>query len=158
MTRTLPDWHAEIIELHDFFQGWLDGTLPEADAVYGRLAATMASEFTLITPEGERIGYDQAIVQFRPTYNTRPGWRMWIERAELRLRQGGLLLTTYEEWHRFADGRVTGRACTALFREQAGTPNGLAWLHIHETWLPEAVQRAGRPAEDGRDQERAEKP
>jgi hypothetical protein len=25
---TLPPWHGEIVELHDFFQEWLGGTLP----------------------------------------------------------------------------------------------------------------------------------
>ena len=37
-----------------------------------------------------------------------------------------------------ADGTITGRVSTAVFRERADTPNGLAWLHVHETWLPPA--------------------
>jgi hypothetical protein len=69
---------------------------------------------------------------------------MWIENAELRFEQGGLTVATYEEWQRHADETVTGRLSTVIFRDQLSTSNGLAWVHVHETWLPEAVQRMGR--------------
>jgi hypothetical protein len=39
---SLPPWHAEIVELHNFFFGWLGGTLPATDAIYARLVDTMA--------------------------------------------------------------------------------------------------------------------
>lgn len=39
---SLPPWHAEIVELHNFFVGWLGGTLPATDAIYPRLLDTMA--------------------------------------------------------------------------------------------------------------------
>jgi hypothetical protein len=132
---TLPPWHAEVVELHDFFQGWLGGTLPATDAVYARLVDTQALEFTIVTPGGECL---------RAAHGSRPGWQMWIENAELRYAQGGLTVATYEEWQRHADGTVTGRLSTVVFRDQPGTPNGLAWVHVHETWLPEAVQRKER--------------
>jgi hypothetical protein len=61
--------------------------------------------------------------------------------SPLRYTQGGLTVATYEAWQRHADGTVTGRLSTVVFRDQAGTPNGLVWAHVHETWLPEAVQQ-----------------
>jgi hypothetical protein len=140
----LPPWHAEIVELHDFFQGWLGGTLPATDEVYTRLADTQAPEFAIVTPGGELIPGERLLAQLRAAHGSRPGWRMWIENAELRFTQGGLTVATYEEWQRHADGTVTGRLSTVIFRDQPGTPNGLAWVHVHETWLPEAVQARGR--------------
>lgn len=142
---TLSPWHAEIVELHDFFQGWLGGTLPATDAVYARLSATQAPEFVIVTPSGELIPSEQLLAQLRAAHGSRPGLRMWIENAELRFTQGGLTVATYEEWQRHADGTVTGRLSTVVFRDQPGTPNGLAWVHVHETWLPEAVQQRERP-------------
>lgn len=139
---SLPPWHAEIVELHDFFQAWLGGTLPATDAAYARLVDTQAPEFALITPGGELVPGERLLAQLRAAHGTRPGWRMWIERVELRLQQGGLTVATYEEWQRHADGTVTGRLSTVLFRAQPDTPNGLVWLHVHETWLPDAVQRS----------------
>lgn len=137
----LPPWHAEIVELHDFFQGWLGGTLPATDEAYARLVDTQASEFVIVTPGGERIPGPALLLQLRSAHGSRPGWRMWIENAELRFAQGGLTVATYEEWQQRADGTVTGRLSTVVFRDQPDTPNGLIWLHVHETWLPEAVQK-----------------
>ena len=60
---------------------------------------------------------------------------MWIERAQLRFDSADLLVATYEEWHQTGD-RTTARISTGVFRHEAGAPNGLLWLHVHETWLP----------------------
>ncbi|HMQ32087.1 MAG TPA: hypothetical protein PKD53_15265 [Chloroflexaceae bacterium] len=142
---TLAPWHAEIVELHNFFQGWLGGTLPATDEVYARLSDTQTPEFVIVTPGGEFIPSEQLLAQLRAAHGSRFGWRMWIENAELRFMQGGLTVATYEEWQRHADGTVTGRLSTVIFRDQTGTPNGLVWVQVHETWLPEAVQQRGRP-------------
>jgi hypothetical protein len=141
---SLPPWHAEIVALHDFFVGWLSGTLPATDATYARLVDTMAPEFAMVTPGGASIPRERLLAQLRAAHGSRPGWTIWIERAELRAAQGGLTVATYEEWQRHADGMVTGRLSSVVFREQPGTPNGLVWLHVHETWLPEAEQQRGR--------------
>jgi hypothetical protein len=51
---------------------------------------------------------------------------------------GDRCLCTYEEWQtdRHGDGVETGRLSTVLFREAPDAPGGVAWLHVHETWLP----------------------
>jgi hypothetical protein len=49
---------------------------------------------------------------------------------------GDILLVTYEEWQQSGD-QTTARLSTALFRDKPDAPNGLEWLHVHETWLPD---------------------
>jgi hypothetical protein len=132
---SMPAWKAEIVELHTFFGAWLDGTLPNTDAAFARLVETTDPAFLLITPSGEAITGAALIDQIRAQHASRLAWRMWIERAELRCQSGDLLVATYEEWHQTADTTTT-RICTAILRAAPGTPNGLAWLHVHETWLP----------------------
>ena len=46
----------EVQELHDFFQGWLEGSLPATDAVFGRFTLATAAGFTLIGPDGSVAG------------------------------------------------------------------------------------------------------
>ncbi|MFX0092506.1 MAG: hypothetical protein ACFFBD_12150 [Candidatus Hodarchaeota archaeon] len=43
-------------------------------------------------------------------------------------------MTTYEEWQEI-DGQTIARLSTALFRKCFDAPNGVEWLHAHETWL-----------------------
>jgi hypothetical protein len=134
---TREPWHAEIVELHEFFQGWLGGTLPATDAAFARLIDTTDAALLLITPAGEVIPRQVLLTQLRAAHGSRPGWRMWIEHAQLRCQSGDLLVATYEEWQQ-TGGTTTARISTVVFRNRPGTLNGLVWLHVHETWLPSA--------------------
>lgn len=142
---SLPPWHAEIVELHRHFCGWLDGTTPssEEQALVARVLAAQAPEFVFVTPGGERVTREALIADLRASHGSRPGWRMWSENVRPLAAQGGLTVVAYEEWHRLADGTLTGRVSTAVFREEPGAPNGVAWLLVHETWLPAEAQRRG---------------
>ena len=44
-----------------------------------------------------------------------------------------LALATYEEWQEI-DGKINARLSTVLLRAKADAPNGVEWLHVHETW------------------------
>lgn len=135
---TLAAWHAEIVELHEFFQGWLGGTLPDNDATFARMVDTMTASFILITPAGVIITGAALSADLRGAHGSRPGWRMWIENAQLRYQEGPLTIATYEEWQQTGT-TTTARISTAIFRAQAGTPNGLVWMHVHETWVPNKI-------------------
>ena len=50
--------------------------------------------------------------------------------------EDGTFVAAYEEWQT-KDGPPKGRSSTAVMRPRAGTPNGLEWLHVEETWLPD---------------------
>jgi hypothetical protein len=49
-------------------------------------------------------------------------------------------VVTYEEWQR--SNPNNGRISTVLLQTDRVAPGGLAWLHLHEGWLPEAVVAA----------------
>ena len=55
---------------------------------------------------------------------------------------GDRALVMYEEWHSLK-GEESARLSTVLFEKRAGAPNGVAWLHVHETWLPGHAPAAG---------------
>ncbi len=44
--------------------------------------------------------------------------------------------------HQARSGETTGRRASAHLRRKDGTPNGVEWLHLHETWLPELAPKA----------------
>lgn len=129
-----PNWHAEIVDLHAFFEGWLGGALPNSDEVFARLPDTMAEGFALVGPDGRLRERGDVLAWLRPAHGSRPGWRIWIERPQLRLAHGDILCCTYEE-HQAGGGHTNARLSTVLFRARPGAPNGLEWLHVHESWL-----------------------
>jgi len=142
----------EIVELHRFFEGWLSGSLPATDEVFGRLEAALAPGFLLISPDGSVLARAEVIAWVRGGHGGRgPSFRIHIRNPEPRLEERGLVLATYEEWqesggesgpsiHKFDDEPVPsglgGRLSTVVFRERPDAPNGVEWLHVHETTLP----------------------
>ncbi|MBE2240152.1 MAG: DUF4440 domain-containing protein [Caldilineaceae bacterium] len=123
----------EVIDLHTFFEAWLDGALPESDAAFARFAATTDPHFILIGPDGKVLDRDGVAAWIRRAHGTRRGFRLWTTDHLIRYEDGDCTLVTYLEWQT-RDGVTTCRTSTALLITHAAAPNGLQWRHVHETW------------------------
>lgn len=131
-------YEREITQLHVFFVQWFDAHLPQTETAFRRFADVTAPSFTLISPQGHLTRRDDLVKGLYQAHGQRPGWRIWIENAVLRQADAPLALLTYEEWQAH-EGITTARLSTVLFQQvpaSDATPNGLLWLHVHETWLP----------------------
>jgi hypothetical protein len=132
---------SEVEALHEFFVGWFSGVLASSEFEAGFLAR-FDPEFLLVPPAGTLRSLDQLADAVRSAHGTNPEFRIAIRNVTLRRQPDGYLLATYEEWQRNAlvsTPPENARIATVLFRNSVP----LRWLHIHETWLPEAVSRAG---------------
>lgn len=127
----------EIEELHAFFGQWFLAELPATDSAFARFASVLAEEFSLIGPDGEEVGQKEILERIRTAHGSRKaaGFEIWIEDARARATTQGHCLMTYQEWQRSA-GTTKVRLSTVLMRANKQTPNGVEWLHLHETWLP----------------------
>ncbi|MCP3904351.1 MAG: DUF4440 domain-containing protein [Planctomycetes bacterium] len=133
MTCNTPPWQRDVEDLHRFFEAWLRGDVPADDASFAPVEAALAPAFTFVDPGGERRSRADVIDALRAGYGARPELRIRIDDASLHHDAGGLTLASYLE--RQTDGdRVTTRISTVLFRAEASAPNGVEWLHVHETW------------------------
>jgi hypothetical protein len=130
----VPPWEKEIIELHEFFQGWLGGELEATDEVFQRLERVLGEAFHLITPDGKCLEREPLLQSLRQAAGTRPRLRIGIQAPRLHQEGASHLIVTYEEWQQ--EQRVAkGRLSTVIFRRRKALPNGLEWIHVHETWL-----------------------
>lgn len=142
----------EVHDLHDFFAAWYRGEHPEA--AFDRVERALAEEFAIVTPDGERIEREPLLAGIREGRGEESG--MGAERAagagEAAFAIDARAITvadvteercllTYEEHHQPAG---TARASSAWFRPSGTAPNGVAWLFVHETWLP-----GGAPGSEG---------
>ena len=129
----------EIIELHRFFVEWMTAELPRTDPAFARAADVLADGITMITPEAEVMGCEPLLGAIKAAHGafTPPDqtFRIWIKNYDCRFVSGDLCLATYEEWQD-RSGVVKGRLSSVLFGPREGAPNGVEWLHVHETWLP----------------------
>ena len=128
------NWQKEIVELHEFFQGWLGGEIPPVDEEFYRLEEVLGEGFTLITPEGNCRERDELLQGLRRAAGVRLGVRIWIEEARLHHEGKSVLIASYQEWQQ-DKGPPKGRISTVVFRPKRSLPNGVEWLHVHETWI-----------------------
>jgi len=142
MTNELEDIvRTEIEDLHKFFVGWFTGTLDAISFDEGFLAR-FDSSFLLIPPAGIILSLGELSSGIRKTYDTNPGFRIAIRNVKIQRILNNEIIATYEEWQRNALASTppdNGRLATVIFKKT----EPLQWLHVHETWMPESIQKAG---------------
>lgn len=128
----------EVVELHQFFQEWFKGDLANSDESFTRLSSVIAQGFSIISPQGKKVSRDSLLNTLRDAYGAYSGddrsFRIWIKNFDVAFVAKDVLLATYEEWQDL-DGEENSRTSTVLFHRNESTPNGVEWIHVHETML-----------------------
>ncbi|HSR53492.1 MAG TPA: hypothetical protein VLV83_21925 [Acidobacteriota bacterium] len=127
----------EVEELHKFFEGWANSTLENNDEAFSRFSSVLDENFHIINPSGQVISRQVLVDSLRQSYGSVPTGqaRYWIEDFQGWQVAPGVFLALYEEWQNLDGKKSGGRVSSALFRRAEGTPNGVKWLHLHETYL-----------------------
>jgi len=121
---------TEVAELHRFFERWLSGETED----FARCEAALADDFTMIGPDGRLVDRPTLVAGLRAAHKARRV-RIEIRNFDGRQVDDRLFLATYQEWQDQGN-EIRGRQSTALFGRKEPAPNGVAWIHLHETWLP----------------------
>ena len=134
----------EVLDLHQFFEDWFMGRLADDDKSFARFSSVMDDTFRIVSPAGTMTPIPALSKGLRGAHGAwdkggAPVGRIWIENVDVRLLSDTLALVTYEEWQEQAQP-AKGRQSTALFEVDVNTPNGVRWLHVHETWLPPSAE------------------
>ena len=146
--KTYNDRFArEVIDLHVFFEDWFGGHCENSDEVFNaRLLRRMHEDFNIILPGGMMLYGADFWPEFKKLYGSNPDFHISIRAVQKRpLDATSVYLVNYEEWQRNAlqsTPQNNGRVSSAIFVDAEDTPNGLKWLHVHETWLPDSIMSA----------------
>lgn len=132
----------EVHELHTFFQQWFEGSLSNTDEAFARFADVMADDFVIVSPSGQASPRAPLLEALRGAYGSQDfgsGDGVWVEDVKIAASEGALAVVTYIERQK-VDGQPRDRRSTAVLRELPGTPNGVVWVYLQETWLPKDQQ------------------
>lgn len=129
-----PTCKREIESLHAFFVEWYTGET--ARDSYDRVERALASDFEMVTPEGDRREYADVVDWIEGNYAGREAGSFDIEirNVETRYSVDDHALVRYEEWQKTPD-ETTGRLSTVLFEKAPDAPGNVVWLDLHETWI-----------------------
>lgn len=128
--------YREIMDLHNFFEDWIAGKLPKTTKSFARFETVLHTRFRHISPTGTMLDKNAMIRQLWEAYASDPEIKIWIGSFSIRMHFEWGTLATYKEWQQRGDS-VRGRISTVLFLQHPDRPNGLEWLHVHETWFSE---------------------
>lgn len=127
----------EVTELHQFFEDWFLGRLEQTPSEFARFSDAMAEGFHLVSPDGDMRPLAKLLEDLwqahRVYVNT--DFRIWVENIEVRRILPDTILVSYEEWQEVKDEKK-GRISSAWLQPAEDAPEGLRWMHVHETWLP----------------------
>jgi hypothetical protein len=134
----------EVVTLHEFFEDWFAGRVEKDDDAFDRVRDALGDEFEMVVPSGRTVGRGSVITGIWDVHGRDAGsdsHEIRVEELRVRYVREDLCLVSYEEWQRGPD-EETGRQSSALFQHAETAPNGVEWLHLHETWLPGAAPEA----------------
>jgi|GEM_PF-708648 len=132
----------EIIQLHQFFQDWYRGN-DAAD--FKRFDQALSKGFIIIMPDGRVLGRDVIIEAVRGQHDSDSQAELEIRDVRLHEVHDSTAVFTYQEWQGRGGEPMRGRLSSVVFAFDDDAPNGLVWLHVHETWLPEPDTTASQP-------------
>lgn len=125
---------AEVAGLHDFFVRWF---IPPSGQVedFERCERALHESFGMVAPDGRFHPRAQVIERLRAAQGSmEAGFEIAIEGLSPIWRNEDAILVGYiEVQHR--SGSSTRRRSTALFVNAPQAPHGVAWRHLHETWI-----------------------
>ncbi len=128
----------EVVGLHRFFEAWFRGNFSDRERGFRRFSDVMDPGFMIVSPRGTATALPELSAGLRGAFGS---WsadeKIEVRDLQLRHAHADLALLTYVE-AQHARGKDTARLSTVLMRQDEGTPNGVRWLHLHETWLPGA--------------------
>lgn len=123
-------FEAEVRGIHTFFERWFAGV---ADPSEIERLDVLDDSFHMVDPGGRQHTVDQVRSAIEDAYGRRS---VQIEIRNIDIHPSAPI-GTYEEWQTM-DDEVTGRISSAVMTVDRSAPNGLRWMHLHETWLSEA--------------------
>ncbi|MCH9685531.1 MAG: hypothetical protein K0V04_29125 [Deltaproteobacteria bacterium] len=128
----------EITSLHGFFEHWFHGGFADRDSALERFSQVLAPGFAIVSPSGVVTHREPLIERLSAGYGAwagdSPKGSIAVEAIDPRHVHGEVGLLTYIERHRRPSGD-TARLSTVLMQRREGSPNGVWWLHLQETWM-----------------------
>lgn len=141
MTDLKASVKKEIDELHVFFVEWFNGSA-DRNCYEERFVSRFDKGVHFIGPNGMILDYDQLMGMMRDAHGSNPDFRIAIRDVNIWHVSDAQIVATYTEWQRNAvnsDDADNGRLTSAILSKS----QPFQWLHIHETWLPEEIAKAG---------------
>lgn len=127
----------EVHRLHRVIVDWTTGAVPDDDRSFAPFADAFAPSFLIVNPEGVVETGASVVSRFRKRHGERAAldFAIRITDEDVRRVTGQQALIIYQEHWLHGTTEQSVILASALLEVDAARPGGVAWLHLHETWL-----------------------
>ena len=136
----------EVHDLHRWYVKFFHGNSKKANLYDKEFVSRFHTSFTMIKPDGTTLlHYDNLIKIVKNMYFCNPDIAIKCRNVEVLNATPAMVVVRYEEYIKNSlneENRNNARLSTGVLvlpPRGIQSPNGLQWLTIHETWLPEYV-------------------
>ena len=136
---------VDVVELHKFFVVWFRGGCEKSEGYFRqRFTSRFAQDFEYVLPGGDLLRLEELTGVLYDAYASSPDFEIKIQDVQTRYaggstRDGDLAIVRYQELQKGAlnSAENNARISSAVMKLDSDAPNGVVWLHLHETLLPE---------------------
>ena len=140
MQNLLKDVHTEIVELHDVFVAWFNGSADKT-SLEEQLNQRFPKNMLYMEPDGQMMPQGDLMALFDANYGSNPEFNIEISNVQIRHQFDDHILATYTERQtgsNFSSAKNNLRSTSLLLKKS----DPFEWLHIHETWLPKTSEQS----------------
>ena len=145
----------EIIDIEEFFEGWISGRLDSSDETFARFSGLLAPAFNIVGPTCILLTRIELLEYMRNQHGTDPQTSRWVENPRVAHDVAGLVVVVFDEWQ-IRDGVLKASTISVVATTKRDDPDGIQWVHIHETPLIESTD--SRPPRSEQDTSTVDSP
>jgi hypothetical protein len=124
------DISREILEIHELFQAWYQGVLPEGD-LSSKIGVRLAEDFCMTFPDGSVHTKADLLAMMQADWGNDSKYRIVISDIVMLDAKDSLCWVTYTEsqyWYGAEEANLVIHAVSSLRR----SPEGWLWVSIYE--------------------------
>jgi len=123
----------EIIQAHQFLEGWMAGKIEKTEVKFNRFAESIADEFRITYPNGHVKNRVTMLSEIWEAHNTQnDSLTIEIRNYHSLMVTDSVCIVTYEECLHTKEPSC--RVSSAVFR-LAKDQKTVEWIHVQETWM-----------------------
>lgn len=131
----------EVVKLNLFFERWRRAEVEKFELYLANMKAVCCPSGVLIHPSGTEKLLGDCVNAFRTCYGDQKGksYRVWVDQVLPTQVGSNSWLVKYKKWELSGEKQKGCLTTVLLSSKGVSVPEGLTWVHVHQTWLDGAA-------------------
>ncbi|XP_027176070.1 sucrose-phosphatase 1 [Coffea eugenioides] len=127
----------EVVKFNLFFERWRRAEVEKSELYLANMKAVCCPSGVLVHPSGIEKLLGDCVNAFRTCYGDQQGkgYRVWVDQVLPTQVGSDSWLVKYKKWELSGEKQKGCLTTVLLSSKGVSVPEGLTWVHVHQTWL-----------------------